>query len=67
MTTGWRRWYVVEAYVQPSNTPIVAHVEQEIGQAKKLVEGILLGELNVRLQEPRDAKEEELAPVVSDY
>ena len=64
LTTGRRRWYIVGAYVPPNNTPTFTRVDQALDQASKVVEVVLLGDLKVRLQGPRDAREEELSTVV---
>ena len=48
-----------------NNTPTIARVEEVIGQALKGVEVTLLGDINVWLQEPQNAREEELAMVVA--
>ena len=53
LTTGWRIWYVVGAYVTLNDAPTIAHVEEALIQASKGVDIILLRDLKVRLQEPR--------------
>ena len=50
----------------PNDVPTAARMDKALGQASKRVEVILLGDLNVRLQEPRDVQEEELAKVAAD-
>ena len=65
MTTGWQRWYVVGAYVPPNNQPTVERWEKALGKAAKGTEVILLGDINVRLREPSDTREEEPATVVA--
>ena len=65
VTMGQQRWYVVGAYVNTKYDPTVAQVEQALWKAAKGTEVILLGDLNVRLQEPHEAQEEELAMVVA--
>ena len=66
LTMGRWRWYVIGAYIPPNDAPTVSSMEQELGQAAKGVEFILLVDLNVRLVELRDAREEELVTVVAD-
>ena len=52
----------------PTNgTPTLYRVEQALEVALRGVEIILLKGLNVRIQEPGDAQEEELVTVVADY
>ena len=65
LTTGKWRWYVAGAYVPPNNDSTAARVEHALGNAEKGVELILLIGLNVRLQELRYVREEELATVVA--
>ena len=60
-----RRWHVIGAYGPPNDTPIVYRVEQALEVAPKGFEVILLGDLNVRLQETCDAREVELVTVVA--
>ena len=50
----------------PKYSPTVARVDQELSQAAKGVEVILLDDLNVRLREPCNTWEEELATVVTE-
>ena len=50
----------------PNNAPTVSHMEHALGNTPKRLDVILLGELNVRLQEPRDARKVELAMVVAE-
>ena len=66
LTTGRRRWYVVGAYVPPNDASTIAHVEQALGKVAKGVEFIILGDLNVRLRETCDAREEEIVRVVAE-
>ena len=42
LTTGRRRWYVVEAYVPPNNAPTIPCVDEALGQAAKGEEIIFL-------------------------
>ena len=50
----------------PYDAPTIARLDQVLGRAAKMVDIILLDELNVRLREPRDAQEEEIVMVVAD-
>ena len=61
LTSGSRRWYIVGAYVPPNDAPAIYCVEQDLEEAPRGVEVILLGGLNVRLQEPHNKHKEELA------
>ena len=53
LTLGSRRWYVVGVYVPPNDAPAVHCIEQALEEAPKVMELILLGEINVRLKETR--------------
>ena len=58
--SGARKFYVVGAYVPPSNMPTVHYIEQALVAAPKYVEIILMGNLNVMVWEQRDQCEEEM-------
>ena len=58
LTTGRRRWYVVGSYVPPNEAPDIVRMEEALGQAAKGLDIILMGDLNVRLQEMCDSLEE---------
>ena len=61
-----RQLYAIGAYVPTNNAPTVAHVEHVLGWAVKGVEVIIMGDLNVSLGEPHDAREEELTTAAAD-
>ena len=50
----------------PNDAPTVHRIKQALEEAPKGMEVILLGDLSVRLREPRDAKEEDLAMALAD-
>ena len=52
-----RRWYVVRAYVPQNDATTVHRIEQDLEVAPKVMDAILLGDLNIRLREPQDAME----------
>ena len=58
VTSGRRIWYVVGAHVTPNYKPTFTRVGQALENSAKGAEVILLGDLNARLQEPHDAREE---------
>ena len=62
-----RQWYVVGAYMPPNDDPLVHCVDQALKAAPKGVELILLGDLNARLREPCDEREEELIISLADH
>ena len=49
LTSVSRRWYVVGAYMPPHDVPVVYCIEQASGVAPKVMEVIVLGDLNIRL------------------
>ena len=59
LALGARQCYVVEAYVPPNNMPAMHSVEQELKAAPKGLEIILMGDLNMRLRDPRDEHKED--------
>ena len=63
---GLWRWYVVRAYVPPNNVTDVYCVKQALVAALRVVEIVLLGDLNMRLWELHNAQEEELVTLVAD-
>ena len=60
LTLGSQRWYVVGAYVPPHGMSDVHHIKQDLEEAPKRMEVILLGDLSVRLREPWDEREDEI-------
>ena len=62
-----QRWYVVRAYVPTNDIPTVNQVEKAQVADLKGVETILMGELNARLGEPRDEREEDLDMALADH
>ena len=66
MMSGARRWYVVGAYMPPNNTPDVHNVKQVLRAASKGLDMILMGDLNARLGDPCDEREEDLATALAD-
>ena len=52
LTTGSWRWYIVWAYVTPNDVPTFYHMYQALEAAPRGLEVVLLGDLNVILQEP---------------
>ena len=57
---GSRIWYVVGSYVPPNDVPAVHCVDQALRAATKGLEMILMGDLNARLGDPREKREEDL-------
>ena len=66
LTSGARRCHVVGAYVSPNDRPIVHCVEQALQAAPTGLELILMGDLNVRLGDPCEKHEEDLATALAD-
>ena len=68
MTLGLRRWYIVGVYAAPNDEPVVHRVHQALRVAPKELEVFFLGDLNVRLRNPCDEREEdpEMAMAMAD-
>ena len=66
LTLGSWRWYVIRAYVPPNNVPAVHSIEHALEAYTKVMEAILLGDLNAKLREPRDARDEYLVTALAD-
>ena len=60
LTSGSRRWYVIGAYMPPNDAPAVHSTEQDLDEAPKGMEVIIFGDLNVRLREPQDDREDDI-------
>ena len=54
LTLGEWWWYITRAYVPPNDVPAVHKVEQALVVKPKRAETISLGDLNVRLGDPRN-------------
>ena len=65
LTSGSRRCYAVGAYVPPNDASAVHCITQAFGKAPKGMEVILMGDLNVRLRESRDAREDEIGTAMA--
>ena len=65
LAAGCQRCYVVGVYVPLKDAPTIARVEEALVQAVKGLEIILLGDIKSRLQELRNAQEEQLVTVVA--
>ena len=64
--SGARQCYVVGAYVPPNDRPSVRRVEKGLRAAPEELELILVGDLNMRLGNPHDEREEDLVTALSD-
>ena len=67
LKSGESIWYVIGAYVPPNDVPTVHQVEQLLTENPKWVETILMGDLNERLEEPCDKREEDLTTSLADH
>ena len=61
LTSGAGQWYVVGTYFPPNNVQSLHCVEQTLKGELKGLEIFLHGDLNLRLRDPCDKREEELA------
>ena len=60
LTSGSQRWYAVGKYVPPHNTPAIHCINKALEVAPKGMEAILLEDINVRLRELYNNREDEL-------
>ena len=60
-----KRIFVVRAYMPPNNNPTIMRVEHTLQKSKNCVEVILMGDINLRIRELSNARDEELEIVVA--
>ena len=60
ITVGWKRWFVVNAYVTSNEQPVVHRVEQVLVPCPAGTEMLLFSDLNYHLVQPCDQREEDL-------
>ena len=58
LTLGERRWYFGGDYVLPNDVPTGHQVDQELTEKPPGIENILMGDLNSKLENPRNEHEE---------
>ena len=61
LVTGQKRWYVVGAYVPPSDTSTIEYVSKALDDQPEGVDPILIGDLNANLADPGSDREHEIA------
>ena len=66
ITSGARKRYIIGAYGPPNDVPTVHHIEQVLRAETKGLYMILVGDLNARLGDPRDKREEDLEKALVD-
>ena len=59
--TGGLRFYVVGCYIPPSSTDELRHIRDAYRGCPEGFKPILLGDLNINLESPRDERDEEIA------
>ena len=67
ITSGRKRWYGVGAYVPPNNLPMINWIRQALEYGPKGTRKLIVGDLNVCLENPRDQQEEQQATVLAGY
>jgi exonuclease III len=67
LVTGLRRWYVVGAYVPPSDTSTIEYVSKALDDRPEGVDPILIGDLNANLADPDSDREHEIAAAAADH
>ena len=59
--------YFIGAYVPPDDQPTVHRVEQALGRVPAGVDTLLVCDLNARLEQPQDQREEDLVTAIVNY
>ena len=67
ITTGWKKWRVVGAYVPVNNQPGVHWVVQALSREPEGVGTLLVDDLNTCLSQPRDQREEDLETAIDNH
>ena len=66
LTPVARRWYVVGAYKPPNDVRNVHRLEQTLRATPKVLETIMMGDMNAHMGDPRDGHEEDLVTALVD-
>ena len=64
---GRKRWYSVMAYMPPNYLPRINWIRQVLERGQKGMGNMLVGHLNVCLENPRDQQEEQLENVLAGH
>ena len=67
ITSGRKRWYDVGAYVPPNNLPMINCIRRALKCGPKWMGKLLVGDLNVCLENPRDQREEQIETVLAGH
>ena len=62
---GWKRWFIVRAYVPPNDQPTVHQVEQSLVQEPEGVESLMFININTLLNQPYDWCKEYLVTAIA--
>jgi len=64
LITGGLRYYVVGCYIPPKSVAELTHIRQAYAACPNGFQPILIGDLNIDLESPRDERDEEIAEQV---
>ena len=64
LITGGLRYYVVGVYIPPSSVVELTHIRQAYAECPSRFQPILIGDLNIDLESPRNERDEEIAEQV---
>jgi hypothetical protein len=67
LVTGPKRWYVVGAYVPPSDTSTIEYVSKALDDQPEGVDPILIGGLNANLADPRLDRDHEIVAAAANH
>ena len=67
ITAGWKRWYVIRAYVTPNDQPKLHQVEQALARGLAGIDMLMVRNLNNRLAKTRDRSDEDLVTASNNY
>ena len=58
ITSGWKQWFFIGAYVPPKNRPTVHQVDKALARCLEGMETLLVGNLNAHMAKPCNQREE---------
>ena len=67
MVTGHGRYYLIGCYLPPSDTTVADDMEKAIEACPRTCTPLLLGDLNINFEHPRDPRDEKVAEILDAY
>jgi len=67
LVTGVDRYFVVGCYIPPSDLSVLEHIQTAWEQCPKGYKPMLIGDLNINLDVPRDERDETIAEQCDDW